>query len=302
MSASTAAFVETTQAVKIGRVLIATDFSLISEVALSYAMQMADAHNASLYVLHVANQTAQPLPTMEFEPLPEDYGLKWGQEQFALLEKSAILARYEHWLMLETGEPSKVIREAVTKNQIDLLVVGTHGHGWLAQVLMGSVAEEVFRDVTCPVLTVGRKVQKNDQRGFKRILCATDFCAGSRHALRYALSLAKSGAELVLLHAITSGGWMPTEAQRMIRESEDHLERLILRDQCAGAQPRVIAEFGSPAEVITRLAIRERADLIVMGAHASSRTAATRLPWTVAHQVLHDADCPVLTVRDKAVE
>ena len=292
----------TIPAVSVQRVLIATDFSRLSERALTYAMQLADFYDASLYVLHVAEPSPTRLPMMEFEFLPDDYRLKWGREQFDLLEKSAILAHYQHWFLLGAGEPSKVIHDAVAKNRIDLVVVGTYGNRGLAKVVMGSVAEEVFRDLRCPVLTVSRKVETPGRWRFERILFATDCRDGPNRALSYALSLARGGSELVMVHALNSGNWRPTEAFRRLRESEEQLKAMIPAEQAAALHLRVVVEFGSPADVVKRVAEQERVDLIVMGAHPSARRSATHLPWTVAHQVVQDAHCAVLTVRAAAKE
>src|SRR5512133_2753880 len=130
-------------AISIGRILVATDFSTISDNALMYALPLADFYNSALYVLHVVTPTSPPLPTMEFEPLPANYEQANAEEKFRELEKSALLSRYRHWLMLEHGEVAAVVRDAIEKQEIEMVVVGTHGHGGVLKMLMGSVAEEV---------------------------------------------------------------------------------------------------------------------------------------------------------------
>ena len=287
-----------TSTISIARILVATDFSPVSDNALLYALPVAEFYNAALYVLHVTTPAPLPLPSMEFEPLPSDYGQAQAEEQFQALEKSALLARYRHWLVLEQGEVAALVREAVAKHEIELVVVGTHGHGGVFKMVMGSVAEEVFREVQCPVMTVGPQVPKCERWGFRRILLATDYQKGSMRALPYAMSLAQAGAEIILVHALTSGGWLPSEAGRMIAAEETRLKSVLPPEICPDGGVEVVAEFGSPAEVIVRVAEQRGADLIVMGTRQTeSRRAATHLPWSVAHQVVHDARCPVLTVR-----
>lgn len=287
-----------TSAISIGRILVATDFSPVSDNALLYALPVAEFYNAALYVLHVVMPAPSPMPSMEFEPMPADYGQTQAQEEFRRLEESALLARYRHWLMLEEGEVAAALREAVTKHEIELVVVGTHGHGGVFKMLMGSVAEEVFREVQCPVMTVGPRVPKCERWGFRRILVATDYQQGSLRALPYATSLAQAGAEIILVHALTSGGWIPSEASRMIAAEEARLKSVLPPEICPDGGVAVVAEFGSPAEVIVRVAEQRGADLIVMGTRPTeSGRGATHLPWSVAHQVVHDAHCPVLTVR-----
>jgi nucleotide-binding universal stress UspA family protein len=285
--------------ISIGRILVATDFSTVSDNALMYALPVADFYNSALYVLHVVTPTPPPSPTMEFEPLPADYEQANAEEQFHRLEKSALLSRYRHWLMLEHGEVAAVVRDAIEKQEIEMVVVGTHGHGGVFKMLMGSVAEEIFREVKCPVMTVGPHVPRAEQWGFRRILLATDYQQGSLRALPYAISLVQAGAEIVVVHALTSGGWMPSEAQRTIDAAEARLREFLPPEMAREKSTRAIAEYGSPAEVIVRVAKNCSADLIVMGARATeSKLAATHLPWSVAHQVVHEARCPVLTVRE----
>lgn len=287
-----------TSAVAIQRILVATDFSAVSDNALMYALPVADFYNSALYVLHAVMPQASPLPSMEFEPVPPDYGHSWAEEQFRILEKSALLARYQHWVMLEEGEVAAAVCQAVEKQGIELVVLGTHGHGGVFKMLMGSVAEEVFRAVKCPVMTVGPQVPKCEAWGFRRILLATDYEEGSLRALPYAISLAQAGAEIILVHALTSGGWLPSEAQRMIEAEEARLKTMLPPASGPAGGANVVAEFGSPAEVIVRVADQRGADLIVMGARPTeAKRAATHLPWSVAHRVVHDARCPVLTVR-----
>lgn len=84
----------------------------------------------------------------------------------------------------------------------------------------------------------------------------------------------------------------------MIAAAETRLKQVLPPEVCPPEGPRVIAEFGSPAEVIVRVAENSGVDLIVMGVRPTeAKRAATHLPWSVAHQVVHEARCPVLTVR-----
>ena len=63
--------------------------------------------------------------------------------------------RYE--IVVAEGAVSEVLIEAIQTNHIDLAVLGTHGRRALKKLLLGSIAEEVFRLAPCPVLTVGPK-------------------------------------------------------------------------------------------------------------------------------------------------
>jgi nucleotide-binding universal stress UspA family protein len=86
-----------------------------------------------------------------------------------------------------------------------MLVLGTHGRSGVGKLLIGSVAEEVFRRAACPVLSIGPKVsqQPAGEIQFHNILFATDFSENSLAALPYAISLAEEDqAQLTLLYVI----------------------------------------------------------------------------------------------------
>jgi nucleotide-binding universal stress UspA family protein len=138
-------------------VLIATDFSDASKVALDYGRDLARAYGATLHVLHVV------------EDVTYSYG---GEVGFALpnlqeeLEATArksleqlVTEDDRKSLRLITAIDTKVnaatgITGYATAKSIDLIVVGTHGRGGMQHLLMGSVAERVVRTASCPVLTV----------------------------------------------------------------------------------------------------------------------------------------------------
>ena len=86
--------------------------------------------------------------------------------------------------LLEEGRVGKAIHKLALQRETDLVVVGTHGGGTLQRLMLGSRAEEIFREVPCPVLTVGPCVYRRPalEIRFKHILYATDFSANSAHA------------------------------------------------------------------------------------------------------------------------
>ncbi|MGA9805853.1 MAG: universal stress protein, partial [Terriglobales bacterium] len=137
--------------VKLQNILFATDFSASAQLALSYTLNLAHRYDAEVYVVNV-------LPHMPFvetpQPDPEQTRLL-AQQQLTALVGSQSFRGVRHKELIEEGEVEKVLHGVVWKHHIDLIVIGTHGHKGLGKVLMGSVAEEVFRNAECPVLTVG---------------------------------------------------------------------------------------------------------------------------------------------------
>jgi nucleotide-binding universal stress UspA family protein len=133
-------------------ILHPTDFSEQSTYAFRLACALARDHNARLIVLHVATA---PVVAYGEGVLPVDLDL-YAQEAAAKLDKVQppdLQVQVEHRLLVEAEPVSEILRQAA-EEPCDLIVVGTHGRTGFRRVLMGSVAEQVVRKATCPVLTV----------------------------------------------------------------------------------------------------------------------------------------------------
>ena len=108
--------------------------------------------------------------------------------------------------MHTSDEPAEEIVRYAEHEQIDLIVMGTHGRTNMAHLLMGSVAEKVVRSAPCPVLTVPARTTptgKTPPFKLKKILVPIDFSGISKDALPLATFLvAQFDAELILLHVV----------------------------------------------------------------------------------------------------
>jgi nucleotide-binding universal stress UspA family protein len=143
--------------VALKRILVATDFSEASEAALRHGRALAEAFGASLDILHVMEDPFIYGPTSEGYLPPPHYFDEMEKSTRGRLEHALPPAEREKLnarLAIKKGNPFvEVIRYAKNEN-IDLIVMGTHGRGPIAHMLMGSVAEKVVRKAPCPVLTV----------------------------------------------------------------------------------------------------------------------------------------------------
>jgi nucleotide-binding universal stress UspA family protein len=195
-----------------------------------------------------------------------------------------------------------VIRDVVKRNEIDLLVLASHGRHGIPRLVLGSVAEDVFRNVSCPVLTVGPDVKpcNNREMRIKKVLLATHFEAGST-APAYAAKLCNEfGAELTVLHvadenkAAANGKTSKGLAQQLMS--------VVPPEACLWQKPECILKYGLPSVNILEVAQQMHADLIVLGArHPEPAKINSHLPWATAARVIAEAECPVLTVRQKDV-
>ena len=139
-------------------VLVPTDFSDASESALRYGKAMALAFGASLHVVHVmedllAHAWAAEVYVASMPQLRDEIEKESRQRLGTLLtdgERTELRAE----TALLAGNPFLEIVRYAKAHNINLIVMGTHGRGPIAHMLLGSVAEKVVRKSPCPVLTV----------------------------------------------------------------------------------------------------------------------------------------------------
>ena len=145
-------------------VLVATDFSEPSAVALDYGRDLARSYSATLHVIHVIeNRLALHGPEIGFAYAEIERNIEAGVRRD--LEAALTADDYQmlnaRTVILRASNVSHSITEYAKDNAIDLIVVGTHGRGAIQRFLIGSVAERVVRTAPCPVLTV-----RTDERDF----------------------------------------------------------------------------------------------------------------------------------------
>ena len=292
--------VRTISRIQLKNILFATDFSPVAAAALPFAAQLAQTYEARLFAVHAKSPENYALPTAGI-----------GLAADAQVEELAIELRrnmYNRYPRVETdvlvveGGVWGVVSAVADEKQADLIVVGTNGRQGIGKFILGSVAEEILRRATCPVLTVGPHCPAASKGAatFKKILYATDFGESSPAAAAYAVALAQEHeAHLTLLHVIAS-----PRAGELVRPPEleaaalERLRTFVSDDAQLWCEPRAIVAHGDPAEEILATAEKERADLIVLGLRNTKGVGrATHLPMAVAHKVVSQATCPVLTVR-----
>lgn len=125
-------------ALAIRNILVATDFSPFSDQAIRAALALARHFGATLHLLHVVHH---------------------APERAAALDRLGALAEAQadgvpFTASVAWGRPAPEIVRYAAREQMDLIVVGTHGRTGLAHAIMGSVAEAVVRTAPCQVLTI----------------------------------------------------------------------------------------------------------------------------------------------------
>jgi len=285
--------------VELQEILVATDFSSTSGKALHYAVAIATRYNSKIHLVHVIEPT-----TVEFlapEVTSQAYQQLHDSAEEQLKEQARELTELRHQIYLTNGAASEVVQAMVRENRIDLVVVGTHGTKGLEKVLLGSKAEEIFRRVTCPVLTVGPNAPEIDRTtGLNWILFPTDLMSDESGALAHATSLAKRhNAHLVLLHVMAGvQAPLPDEAEYFEKPYVERLRHLIPGDVELPYPADCRVGYGrATQDTILQVAHEITADLIVLSVRPEEAWA-TRLP-DKAYGIVSRSLCPVLTVREK---
>src|SRR5579864_9301816 len=216
--------VEVGMRITLKNILFLTDFSEPSEAALPFAVEIARAYGAKTFALHVL----RPDPLLYSTPASVGLATE-AQEESAKAEMQRIgshLAGMPHETMMEWGIGMwPTIARAIKENHIDLIVLGTHGRTGSQKLLLGSVAEEIFRRSRVPVLTIGPCEHHGAHKAakFRRGLFPSDFTPESLAAAPYAISMAQENeARLILLHVTKEPETQPTD-----RAAEDAMSNLL---------------------------------------------------------------------------
>lgn len=292
---------------EVRRILVPTDFAPGAEQALDYAVQLAAAHGAAIRLVHVLSAYA-----------PEMYGLEdLGDSGEALAER--LEQRIEQLLEAASkiGTGQGVVMETLQRRSMatapaileeaeafdaDLIVTGSHGRHGLKRMLLGSVAEQVVRHASVPVLVVRGRLPEAAPR-FHRFLAPTDFSPYADRGVRVAKAMARRfDAALDLLHVVEP---IPFPASFSIgaRSIYDYLPELrgrilkALTDLAEGDTTSAEAHVrhGHAAHAIVEFAAGRGTDLIVMATHGLSGWSRF-LIGSVTERVVRTAPCPVLVV------
>ncbi|GBD88380.1 putative universal stress protein [bacterium BMS3Abin03] len=143
---------------KIKNILLPTDFSSRSKAAVEYAIELADQYKAKLHVLHVLEKTPPVLAIRSFDLSEEKILESINQEAQKSLDKTVEEIKNKAAVqivpVIKKGIDFEEIVNYSEKEEIDIIVIATHGRTGLMHTLIGSVAEKVIRHAKCPVLVI----------------------------------------------------------------------------------------------------------------------------------------------------
>jgi nucleotide-binding universal stress UspA family protein len=289
-------------------VLVATDFSPCSGRAVSHALAAAQHFGSTLHILHVVQPGIfSMLPPDAYMGTQEAIEIALTQADAAAHKRLNEILQRAHcedlkhriWVR-ESPAVGETVRAMVQREHIDLAVVGTHGRTGLRRMVMGSVAEDVFRNASCPVLTVGPHSWRCDPPAvqLKHLLFPTDFSKASERALPIAMAIAADfGATLTVATILDPlEGEAAHDSRRVVSALQERMREMVsvVAPVPSGTTFRV--EFGNVAEKVIECVDRLAIDLVVFGLKAPD-TYVDRLPWAHAYKIVCEASCPVLSLR-----
>ena len=276
----------------IRNIAIATDFSPWSDRATQHALFVAHRFGAVLHFVHAVRRS-------EFAVVPgmmvqlDEVAERDCDQMIERLNAGHCLENIEYHCWQMDGEVSEGFGDFVREHNIDLLILGTRGRSGVSKLLLGSVAEEIFHCVCCPVLTIGPWSRPaTRQLKLNRVLFATDLSAESFTAISYVLTAAKTWqADIDVLHVCSATTSKCQDSMESLGRGMESLTR---------CEPDISVRYhiqsGAPSTTVLTFARHNNEDLIVLGLDRH-RSLYSGPPLSHAYEIVRQSKCPVLSVR-----
>lgn len=298
--------------ISIKKVLFPTDLSECSNKAYIHAQSFAKKYDAELIILHVLVifEEDQSRSSKRLAQLEDFYKESESNADQAMktIVPDEIKKKLKVSRLLTRGlNAAESILDTAKEQDVDIIIMGTHGMSGLKRFFLGGDTEKVLRFAPCPIMTIRessdgfKKVEK-----YNRILLPVDFSLYSEHALRYAFSIAREHeASLDVIHIVeqhvhpafyTSGkisvfDIVPDLASR----SNQALEDFVTEHSKYSLPVNYHVLEGAPHDEIIKFAKEHNTDLIVMGTKGLSGFEHL-LVGSTTEKVVRKAECPVLSI------
>jgi nucleotide-binding universal stress UspA family protein len=292
-------------------ILVPLDGSALAELALPYAMRLAEARKAHLILFRAV--LAGPPSGMDWERQQLD-AIDEAQSYITRIAQDATARAVTVETVVTYGPAAREILAVSRDQDVSEIVMATHGRSGLSHLLSGSVAEAVLAETSVPVFLVhgvsGEAPPTVFDPDSARIVVPLDGSEFAEAAVALAQDIAGPRSELILLRVTPHPeGAVRDETGQIIsymdqleadlrREAADYLEGIVgqLASTSPGLSVRTVIRVGEPATSIASVVVEKAADLVVMATHG--RTGITRaVMGSVAGKVLLSGSTPVLLVR-----
>ena len=289
-------------------ILLPLDGSTLAERALTYAAVLARRCEAKIVLLEAVQ--AHTLPGVD--PSNAQVELTNRAEEYL---KTAAGRLGADGITTEThvyyDDPVHAILDAARRHQADLIVMSTHGRGGLGRMLYGSVADQILRRATMPVLLVPSIVEHTwPAEGPLSLLIPLDGSELAAEALQSADLLTESfGSKLTLLRVVQPAvyplygegyAYVPFDQDAELADARQYLEDQAARLGETGSRVDTQVAVGEPARVIGEIAREQNVDVVVMATHGNGGLSRLIL-GSVATATLRHTTAPLLLVRPAAM-
>ena len=278
-------------------ILFPVDFSARCEAARPVLESWARKFNAKVSLLHTVQIPISSYGGPDGYPIVLDIP---GIEATA----QARLDRFEIDIPEVTravtiGDPAFQIIQYAQENDIDLIMMPTHGYGIFRSLLLGSTAAKVLHDAHCPVWTSAhiQEIPAAARTEIRNVLCAIELGAEGVELIRWASEVAQTWkAKLQLVHAVPVDETRPEKylegdlRSALIKNSQEEIAAL---QKGAGTDLEVMIEGGHASHVVRDAALKYGADLVVTGRGKLHATFGRLRTNTYA--IIRDSPCPVLS-------
>ena len=293
----------------INTILCATDFSKLSEPVVSYGITLAKEFNAKLIVCHVVDfPTVSMYGEAVLEPI--DHQNRFMEYARAEIDRLVSGAAIDYHAMVAVGNTTDEIAHLVDEQQVDLVIVATHGRSGLKRFFLGSVTERLIRTLPCPLLVLRGETEDAvaglQKFPFKRILVGCDFSSDADLAFENSLSMAQEfESELHLVHVVEPSGYKDLfnmsadQGDKFKKDLYDmidaKLKSMVPQEAMNWLTLQTHLLVGKPYEEIVRYAEMNDIDLIALGIRGHGMVE-DLLVGSTTDRVIRRAPCPVLSV------
>jgi nucleotide-binding universal stress UspA family protein len=284
---------------QIKKVLVPTDFSPPSRLALNYGVAFARKFRAKLTLLHIV----EPSTALTYTFTTETERIEKEHFEQARRMLPALIAPEDQddldlRTLVKSSDVEEQILSTIREEGVDLVVMGTHGRGLVGRWLIGSVTQRMLQKVEIPILTVCHVARFP---AFDRILFATNLSEPSKEGSRFALELAQmTDSNLTALHAVDVGVEGGAEAAvylsgRRLEEARAKMDEFKAEASRQKLKVETVLAEGAAADAILKTAEEHSADFIVITIEKGGLMERTLVSST-AERVIREADIPVLAI------
>jgi nucleotide-binding universal stress UspA family protein len=279
------------------RILVPTDFSDYSRIALQFAANLAHRISGRIYLVHIFDDNGIDMPgsvgsgawmgssVNDDLPLVIDR-LRMIKRQMQKFIKDCGVQGTDIYHNVEGGMPHIKINYAAEKYHCDMIVMGTHGTKGFQEMFIGTTAEKVVHYATCPVLSIKENVNLNP----KKIVFATDLSEEADDVFDSVKNFADIfGANIHLLNVNVN------DVKR--EQIASSIEQFRLRHDAANIPYTIYNDKKTEAGIL-QFAKEMNADLIAIGSHGRHGLARFFNP-SVSEELVNHSFCPVLSVNFK---